>query len=154
MRRKRGDLIQFYKILNGIDHIEWKNELTKTIQGNVNGPVASNLRREGVCFQRESARICTVRDKFFLNRVIPLWNALSQETKEATSLSSFKAKLDGKRCSLQCNNQDNLFCISYINLEHIIVIFLTNIMSLKSCYNLYFIQSLMVYPIYSSLYYY
>ncbi len=33
-RRKRGDLIQFYKILKGIDQVKWKNELAKTIQGN------------------------------------------------------------------------------------------------------------------------
>ena len=45
-RRKRGDLIQFFKIINGIDQVEWKNKLDKTLQGNENGPVASNLRKK------------------------------------------------------------------------------------------------------------
>ena len=99
-RRKRGDLIQFYKILNGIDHVEWRSELVRTIQGDANGPAASKLRRKGVCFHREKAGICTVREKFFLNRVIPLWNELSQETKEAKTLNSFKARLDGEKIFL------------------------------------------------------
>ena len=79
--------------------------MTKTIQGNANGPIASNLRRECVCFQRESARICTIRDKFFLNRVIPLWNNLSLETKNAKSLNSFKARLDGEKMFLAEHKQ-------------------------------------------------
>ena len=49
-RRRKGYLIQFYKVLNGIDQIEWKNKLVKTIQEDEGGPAARNLRREGVCF--------------------------------------------------------------------------------------------------------
>ena len=37
-RRKRGDLIQLYKILNGLDRVEWNNELSKADWG-------ANLRR-------------------------------------------------------------------------------------------------------------
>ena len=51
-RRKRGDLIQFYKILHELDQ-------------------AGNLRREGLCFNRDTGKICTSRDEFFLSRVIP-----------------------------------------------------------------------------------
>ena len=32
-RRKRGDLIQLYKILNGLDRVEWNNELSKADWG-------------------------------------------------------------------------------------------------------------------------
>ena len=92
-RRKRADLIQFFKILNWIDQVEWTNKLEKTLQGNVNGPAASNLRKKGTCFHRKSAKTCT-RDTFFLNRVIPLWNPLPQHIKEAATLNSFKARLD------------------------------------------------------------
>ena len=45
-RRKRGDLIQFFKIINGIDQVKWKNKLEKTLQGIENGPVPSNLRKK------------------------------------------------------------------------------------------------------------
>ena len=76
--RKRGDLIQFYKIVDGQDHIKWKKGPEKIVQGDKNGPPARNLRREGggLCFRREPANICTSRNEFFLNRVIPLWNEL------------------------------------------------------------------------------
>ena len=73
-RRKRGDLIQFYKSLNGLDRIEWMNELLKVDRG-------VNLRNGGVSFHREPANITTERDQFFINRVIPLWNNLHQALK-------------------------------------------------------------------------
>ena len=62
---------QFYKVLNGIDQIEWKNELLKTIKGEENGPVASNLRKKGLSFHRKNAKTSSLREKFFLNWVIP-----------------------------------------------------------------------------------
>ncbi len=93
-RRKRGDLIQFFKIINGIDQVEWKNKPEKTLQGIENGPVASNLRKKGICYHREPANTCMIRDTFFLNRVIPLWNTLPRHIKEAATLNSFKARLD------------------------------------------------------------
>ena len=82
IRRKRGDLIEFYKILNGLDSVEWKNNLVKSCQENTDGP-ANNLRREGVCFHREPANIGKIRDNFFLNRTVPLWNDLPVKVKEA-----------------------------------------------------------------------
>ena len=93
-RRKRGDLIQFYKVLNGHDHIKWKKEPEKIEQGKIDGPASSNLRRGGICFRREPANICTSRNEFFLNRVIPVWNDLTREVREAKSLNCFKAGLD------------------------------------------------------------
>ena len=93
-RRKRGDLIQFYKVLNGNDHIKWKNEPEKILYGTIEGPASSNLRRGGMCFRGEPANICTSRKEFFLNRVIPIWNDLPQEVRGAKSLNCFKAGLD------------------------------------------------------------
>ena len=93
-RRKRGDLIEFYKILNGLDHVRWKNPPDKIVQGDKNGPVARNLRKGGTIFRREPANICTSRNEFFLNRVIPLWNELPQKVREAANLNGFKAGLD------------------------------------------------------------
>ena len=54
-----------------------------------------NLRREGVCFHREPANIGKIRDNFFLNRTVPLWNDLPVKVKKAESLNGFKAGLDG-----------------------------------------------------------
>ena len=38
-RRKRGNLIQFCKVLNGLDHINWKNNPEKVVKGDKNGLV-------------------------------------------------------------------------------------------------------------------
>ena len=92
-RRKRGDLIQFYKIINKIDCINLRNGLQEKKRGMDSGP-AGNLRRQGVCFHRELGKIKSIRDNFFTNRVIPLWNDLPVEIKEARTLDSFKAGLD------------------------------------------------------------
>ena len=40
-RRKRGDLIQFYKVHF---HLEWKNKVIKTIHGEEKRPVTSYLK--------------------------------------------------------------------------------------------------------------
>ena len=72
----------------GHDHIKWKNEPEINL-------VSRNLRREGSCFRREPANICTSRNEFFLNRVIPIWNDLPQKNREAKSVNCFKAGLDG-----------------------------------------------------------
>ena len=92
-KRKRGNLIEFYKIINGSDQFKWKIIPQKIVQGVMDGPAARNLRREGICFRREPANICTSRNEFFLNRVIPLWNELPQKVREAVTLNSFKAGL-------------------------------------------------------------
>ena len=65
-RRKRGDLIQFYKILNKMDHVKWSNDLFEKIRGAEIGP-AGNMRRQGICFHRESGRINNIRENFFTN---------------------------------------------------------------------------------------
>ena len=62
-RRKRGDLIQFYKGLSGLDNIEWLNELSMVERG-------VNVRNGEICFHRETANISIERDQFFINRVI------------------------------------------------------------------------------------
>ena len=102
-RRKRGKLIQFFKVLNGHDHIKWKNEPEKIVLGDNNGPASRNLRRGGICFRREPANICTPRNEFFLNRVIPLWNELPQKVREAKSLNCFKAGLDKMELFMKWN---------------------------------------------------
>ena len=87
-RRRRWDVIQFYKVLNGLDQIIWRKSPEKTMcSDDKDFPDSRNLRRGGLCFHREPANICTSRNEFFLNRVIPLWNELPQKVREATILN-------------------------------------------------------------------
>ena len=53
-RRKRGDLIEFYKIINGSDQVKWKNMPKRIVQGEMDGSAARNLRREGMCFSQRA----------------------------------------------------------------------------------------------------
>ena len=93
-RRKREDLIEFYKIINGSDQVKWKNMPKKDSPG-INGwSCCKKLKKGGICFRREPANICRSRNEFFLNRVIPLLNELPQKVREAVTLNSFKAGLD------------------------------------------------------------
>ena len=61
--------MQFYKVLNGLDHINWKKNPEKAAQGDKNGPAAFNLR-VGICFRREPANICTPRNEFYENYIL------------------------------------------------------------------------------------
>ena len=71
-----------------------KNEPEKIVHRTNEGPASSKLKRGGVCFRSEPVNICTSRKEFFLNRVIPVWNELPKEIREARSLNCFKAGLD------------------------------------------------------------
>lgn len=86
-RRKRGDLIEFYKIVHGRSIINWTNN-PRSIENSREG-----LRRHNLHFYREPST-SSIRDNFFLNRTIPLWNELPFEVKDASTLNDFKAKLD------------------------------------------------------------
>ena len=55
---------------------------------------AGNLRRQGVCFHRESSKVNSIRENFFTNRAIPLWNDLPVGVEEARTLNRCKAGLD------------------------------------------------------------
>ena len=82
-RRERGDMIEVYKILNGLTRIDpnlfWEVRVAR------GGPrlvkeMAPNGRKQ--------------RQSFFSYRVIQRWNLLPGEVKLAPSLESFKNRLD------------------------------------------------------------
>ena len=76
-----------------MDQVKLLKDPKLVVQNDELGPDA-NLRRENPCFYRGPEKMCTVRDYFFLSRVIPLWNKLPKLAKEARSLNSFKTELD------------------------------------------------------------
>ena len=83
-RRKRGNLIQLYKFMHGIDEI----------QSNNNFPlVKNNLRGHSFKYYKEIARR-SQREQFFYNRTAKLWNSLPSEIVNAQSVNGFKASLD------------------------------------------------------------
>ena len=84
-RRMRADMIQVFKILNGIDSVESDNLFTSTSAPNNRG----NSRK----LQKRHCRL-DIRKYFFSQRIVNIWNSLSEDTVTATSVNSFKDKLN------------------------------------------------------------
>ena len=92
-RRQRGDMIQLYKIFNGID----KLETSKTIAVQLN-----QTRGHRFKYQKEITKQVH-RENFFFNRSANLWNSLPSEVVNAKTVNSFKAGLDCWMSSNQAN---------------------------------------------------
>ena len=94
-RRKRGDPIQIFKILNGFEVVNFRNE------SNLTRNKVYNLRRHNRCMVKENVKNCMQRYYFLTNRVVNMWNSLPQSVVDAKSVNSFKARLD-EWISKQC----------------------------------------------------
>ena len=86
MRRKKQDLIQAYKILNGFDKIKWEDFYTKSMDRTTRVTRATNDPMNLVV---PHARLDVRKNSFFV-RTPRLWNELPAETKNAPSLAAFK----------------------------------------------------------------
>ena len=90
-RRLRGDLIQTFKIINGLDKIDLINGI------NYAKSLSMNLRRShNQRLVREINKRGTFRYNFLSNRIVPTWNGLSDYVISAKSLNSFKARVDSE----------------------------------------------------------
>ena len=88
-RRNRGDMIQCYKIFNGMVRMNVSEMFT------IIPPAATRSHTSGhdqrILRQRATHR---TRVNVFSNRVIADWNSLPRKVTEATSTNDFKNKLD------------------------------------------------------------
>ena len=83
-RRRRGDLIQTYKIVKGIDRVE----------GGFLKP-NKNIQTRGNSKKLEKERLKTnERRNFFSARIVNSWNKLQETTVSAKNLNKFKAELE------------------------------------------------------------
>jgi hypothetical protein len=92
-RRQRGDMIQLYKVMHGVDEFDRENRFQ----------IVKNQVR-GHCFKyfKEITRL-QQRENFFFNRSANLWNSLPSELVEAPTVNSFKAGFDCWTNSNQSN---------------------------------------------------
>lgn len=86
-RRIRGDVIQQYKILKGIDKINWFHPQTFKKK-------ALNTRSHSYSIERQIVKNCEQRYQFFSNRTTTYWNQLSNETINQETTNKFKNKFD------------------------------------------------------------
>ena len=101
-RRIRGDLIENYKSINGLNDINWIQTPIKAVQHSESGP-AARLRGHDQKMYAQNCRGCMSRDKFFINRVAGPWNALSQNLINARSLNEFKNRYDDNYNRITCS---------------------------------------------------
>jgi len=84
-RRERGDLIQVFKMIKGIDKVDHKKFFK----------LASTDRTRGHNFKLVKDRsILNIRKYFFSKRVINGWNTLPASVVEAETVNSFKNRYD------------------------------------------------------------
>ena len=93
-RRLRGDLLQAYRVLNGVDDVDPKKWFTMTQDRNG----AMSTRHTGGTLNVERGEgNGDVRRNFWSQRVVEPWNALPEEVKKAKSLNDFKNGIDNLR---------------------------------------------------------
>uniref|UniRef100_K7EXW6 Reverse transcriptase domain-containing protein n=1 Tax=Pelodiscus sinensis TaxID=13735 RepID=K7EXW6_PELSI len=83
-RRLRGDMIEVYKIMSGVERAD-KEKLFIS---------SHNRRTRGHQMKLMGSRFKTNKRKFFTQRVVNLWNSLPEEAVKARTIIEFKEKLD------------------------------------------------------------
>lgn len=89
-RRRRGDLIQCYKIINGIDKVKLIGDCFR--DNNNSRELRSTVDRTSII--RENKGPSKARFNFFTNRVATAWNQLPNNVVNGPSVNSFKSRLD------------------------------------------------------------
>jgi ribonuclease P/MRP protein subunit RPP40 len=84
-RRKRGDLIECFKIMKGFYNLD-KHKFW-------NPASTTNTRGHDCKIFKPQARVNSVKS-FFTHRVVDEWNSLPQDVVDANSVNSFKNRLD------------------------------------------------------------
>ncbi len=86
-RRERGDLIEVYKLINGLDHIDYNkffqvvsNQTTRGLNKKLYKPA---LKKNLAC-----------RTNFFSQRINNTWNSPPSHVVNAKNMSMFKNELD------------------------------------------------------------
>lgn len=92
-RRNELDLIQTYKIVQGVDEVEREEWFNFIPENRVQRTRATD---GGLNMLKERTSLET-RRQFFSQRVIDKWNSLPLETKQAKSVQSFKNQLRGQK---------------------------------------------------------
>ena len=83
-RRIRGDLIELFKIYKGIDKLDFAKLFT----------INSNPTRGHGCKLVKKFAKTSLRQSFFTNRVIDIWNDLPPRAINSSSLNEFKHTID------------------------------------------------------------
>ena len=84
-RRLRGDMIEVFKIINGLDRLDFDKFFIKDSR-NITRGHSLKLCKKSVRTQ--------LRQHSFSNRIVNFWNLLTEEVVSSDSLDIFKTRLD------------------------------------------------------------
>ena len=96
LRQERGDLIQMFKIVKGIDRYKVDVRVAAnciSVDTAQNSP-AYGTRGHNMRIYIELVKNCRQRFNFFTNRAGRVWNQLPKSVVESKSVNIFKARLD------------------------------------------------------------
>ena len=99
-RRKRLDMVQTFKIIQGIDNVD-KHHWFTFLNDSRSTDIMTRASADNLNLQLPRSRT-EVRKNFFSSRVVPQWNSLPYEVKRSKTVTEFKRKYDQV---LQTNNQ-------------------------------------------------
>ncbi len=88
-RRLRADLIQTFKILNGLYAVNPNTQFTRVKQGRPNTRNTNGKNSLQIDFKRTEITM-----NFFSTRAAKSWNSLPNNAKNAMNLNIFKKRLD------------------------------------------------------------
>ena len=92
MRRKRGDLIQLFKIAKGLEEVDLGADIGR-------GELRNSSISHSYQIEKELSRGCNLRGKFLPNRTATTWNLLPPYVVNAEKVDVFKSKLDAHMAS-------------------------------------------------------
>ena len=112
-RRIRGDLIETFKIVNGI--VEYGKNIFRLSRSNRN-----IIRKTNVNYNaKNSAIICKLRSSFLPERVRNYWNNLPNYVKSSVDVPSFKSNLEIFKRDCSHNSEHNYWEISNLIINKI-----------------------------------
>ena len=86
-RRKRGDMIQTWKIVHRADNVEKETWFEMTADGEAVHRTRLTKDKTKIVKPRTKYKL---RENYFSVRVVDEWNQLSQRVREAKTINSFK----------------------------------------------------------------
>ena len=109
-RRKRGDMIETYKILTGKEKVDSKKFFW---------PATFRGRSHSKKVYRKYSKL-NIRKYYFSQRVVKNWNTLTEEEVNAKKTGEFKRKYDKKEAERIANQMENEYIILHIwiNVTH------------------------------------
>ena len=93
-RRSRGDMIQTFRIINGIDNVDAATWFTMESERERDGATSTRHNRDTTRLVEGESRY-ELRRNFFSQRVPSRWNLLPQATRQQSTVLGFKAAFDG-----------------------------------------------------------